>query len=136
MARDPQKLIRGLKEADEEAETSKNGDDDEDVGERKERQESTLRATSTGRADLERGAKDICAPCDAGLRYSPIVMVESSAGEVRVTNIPLVDPDPPGEEMPFAFDQARTLWLRIKAQDAHILFTGAKLNYRRKRVAV
>jgi hypothetical protein len=30
----------------------------------------------------------------------------------------------------------RTLWLRIKAQDAHILFTGAKLNYRRKRVAV
>jgi hypothetical protein len=26
--------------------------------------------------------------------------------------------------------------LRIKAQDAHILFTGAKLNYRRKRVAV
>ena len=30
----------------------------------------------------------------------------------------------------------RTLWLRVKAQDAHILFNGAKLNYRRKRVAV
>ena len=64
------------------------------------------------------------------------VMIEVAAGETRVTNVPLVDPDPPGEEMPFAFDNERTLWLRVKAQDAHILFTGAKLNYRRKRVAV
>jgi len=38
--------------------------------------------------------------------------------------------------VPFPFDANRTLWLRIKAQDAHILFTGAKLNYRRKRVTV
>ena len=64
------------------------------------------------------------------------VMIEVAAGETRVTNVVLVNPDPPGEEMPFAFDLARTLWLRIKAQDAHILFTGAKLNYRRTRVAV
>ena len=64
------------------------------------------------------------------------VMVEVAASETRVTNVPLVNPDPPGEEMPFAFDGQRTLWLRIKAQDAHILFNGAKLNYRRKRVAV
>ena len=64
------------------------------------------------------------------------VMIEVNAGETRVTNVPLVDPNPPGEEMPFAFDNQRTLWLRIKAQDAHILFNGAKLNYRRMRVAV
>ncbi len=64
------------------------------------------------------------------------MMVKVAAGETRVTNVPLVDPDPPGEEMPFAFEGQRTLWLRIKAQDVHILFNGAKLNYRRKRVAV
>ena len=63
------------------------------------------------------------------------VMVEVAAGETRVTNVPLVDPADP-EGGPFVFDEARTLWLRIKAQDAHILFNGAKLNYRRKRVAV
>jgi hypothetical protein len=64
------------------------------------------------------------------------IMVEVAAGETRVTNVLLVDPDPPGEELPFAFDGQRTLWLRVKAQDAHILFNGAKLNYRRKRVVV
>ena len=63
------------------------------------------------------------------------VMVEFAAGETRVTNVPLVDPADP-DEGPFAFDLSRTLWLRIKAQDAHVLFNGAKLNYRRKRVAV
>jgi len=63
------------------------------------------------------------------------VMVEVAAGETRVTNVPLVDPADP-EGGPFSFDGSRTLWLRIKAQDAHILFNGAKLNYRRRRVAV
>ena len=64
------------------------------------------------------------------------VMIEVAAGETRVTNVPLVAPEEPHPELPFAFDHARTLWLRIKAQDAHILFTGAKLNFRRKRVAL
>ena len=64
------------------------------------------------------------------------VMVEVAAGETRVTNVPLLDPDAPHDPLPFAFDGSRTLWLRIKAQDAHILFNGAKLNYRRKRVVV
>ncbi len=63
------------------------------------------------------------------------VMVEVAAGETRVTNVPLVDPDT-GDPLPFPFDLSHTLWLRIKAQDAHILFNGAKLNCRRKRVAV
>ena len=64
------------------------------------------------------------------------VMIEIAAGETRVTNLPLLDPAEPHGELPFAFDLSRTLWLRLKAQDAHILFTGAKLNYRRKRVVV
>jgi len=64
------------------------------------------------------------------------IMVEVAAGETRVTNVPLVDPAEPHPELPFAFDHERTLWLRVKAQDAHVLFNGAKLNYRRKRVAV
>ncbi len=64
------------------------------------------------------------------------VMIEVDAGETRVTNVPLIDPEEPHDPFPFVFDDFRTLWLRIKAQDAHILFTGAKLNYRRKRVVV
>ena len=64
------------------------------------------------------------------------VMIEVNAGETRVTNLPLLDPEVPHDPRPFPFDSSHTLWLRIKAQDAHILFTGAKLNYRRKRVAV
>ena len=64
------------------------------------------------------------------------VMIEVAAGETRVTNVPLLDPELPHDLRPFPFDLSHTLWLRIKAQDAHILFTGAKLNYRRKRVAV
>ena len=63
------------------------------------------------------------------------MMVEVAAGETRVTNVPLVDPDT-GDSLPFAFEGERTLWLRVKAQDAHVLFNGAKLNYRRKQVAV
>ena len=47
------------------------------------------------------------------------VMIEVAAGETRVTNVPLVDPEEPHDPLPFAFDGARTLWLRIKAQDAH-----------------
>ena len=64
------------------------------------------------------------------------VMVEVSAGETRVTNVPLLDPEAPHDPRPFPFDATHTLWLRIKAQDAHILFTGAKLNFRRKRMVV
>ena len=63
------------------------------------------------------------------------VMIEVAAGETRVTNVPVEDPADP-EGGPFVFDGQRTLWLRIKAQDAHILFNGVKLNYRRKRVVV
>jgi hypothetical protein len=37
---------------------------------------------------------------------------------------------------PFAFDESRPLWLRVRTGGASILFTGARLNYRRKRVAV
>jgi len=36
-----------------------------------------LTVFSTDRADLERGAKDICAPRYAGLRYSPVVVVQA-----------------------------------------------------------
>jgi len=64
------------------------------------------------------------------------VMIEVPAGETVVTSVPLLDPEEPHDPRPFVFDSSRTLWLRIKAQDAHILFTGAKLNYRRKRVVV
>ena len=64
------------------------------------------------------------------------VMIDVPANETVVTNVPLLDPDVPHDPRPFPFDANRTLWLRIKAQDAHILFSGAKLNYRRKRVAV
>jgi hypothetical protein len=64
------------------------------------------------------------------------VMIELAAGETRVTNLPLVDTEEPHPPLPFAFDHQRTLWLRIKAQAAHILFNGAKLLYRRKQVAV
>jgi len=64
------------------------------------------------------------------------MMVDVLAGETRVTNVPLLDPEEPHDPRPFPFDANHTLWLRIKAQDAHVLFTGAKLNYRRKRVLV
>ena len=64
------------------------------------------------------------------------VMIELPAGETRVTSVPLLDPEVPHDPVPFAFDHSRTLWLRVKAQDAHVLFTGAKLNYRRRRVVV
>ena len=64
------------------------------------------------------------------------VMIEVAAGETRVTNVPLVDPEEPHDPRPWPFDETNTIWLRIKAQDAHILFAGAKLNYRRKRVVV
>jgi len=63
-------------------------------------------------------------------------MIEVAAGETVVTNVPLLDPEEPHDPLPLAFDGNRTLWLRIKAQDIHVLFTGAKLDYRRKRVLV
>ena len=63
-------------------------------------------------------------------------MIEVGGGETVVTNVPLLDPAEPHDPRPFAFDGNRTLWLRIKAQDAHVLFTGAKLNFHRKKVAV
>jgi len=64
------------------------------------------------------------------------IMIEVAAGETVVTNVPLLDPEEPHAPRPWPFDDSHTLWLRIKAQAAHILFTGAKLNYRRKRMAV
>ena len=64
------------------------------------------------------------------------VMIDVPAGETVVTNVPLLDLEEPHDPRPFVFDANRTLWLRIKAQDAHILCTGVKLNYRRKQVAV
>jgi hypothetical protein len=64
------------------------------------------------------------------------VVIEVAAGKVRVTNLPLVDSEEPHDPRPWPFDETNTLWLRVKAQAAHILFNGAKLNYRRRRVAV
>ena len=64
-------------------------------------------------------------------------MIEIGVGETRVTNVPLLNPDEPHDPRPFPFDAAgHTLWLRIKAHDAHILFNGANLYCRRRRVAV
>ena len=53
----------------------------------------------------------------------------------RGAKLELFDPKTP-VPLPPGFDGNCTLWLRLKAQDAHILFTGGKLNYRRKRVVV
>ena len=64
------------------------------------------------------------------------VTVGVNGSESVVTNLVMVDPVEPHGELPFAFDSSRPLWLRIKTGGANILFTGAKLNYRRKRVAV
>jgi len=59
-----------------------------------------------------------------------------NGGASVVTNVVLVDPQPPHPETPWAFDSSRPIWLRVKTGGAGILFTGARLNYRRKRVAV
>jgi hypothetical protein len=64
------------------------------------------------------------------------VTIGVNGGDSVVRNMVLVDPEEPGDPLPFAFDAARPLWLRIKTGGANILFTGARLNYRRKRVAV
>jgi hypothetical protein len=64
------------------------------------------------------------------------VTVAVNGGESVVTNVPLVDPQPPHLEVPFSFDLAHPIWLRVRTGGAGILFTGARLNYRRKRVAV
>jgi hypothetical protein len=64
------------------------------------------------------------------------VTVGVNGSQSVVTNVPLVDPAPPNDPLPFNFDSAHPLWLRVKTGGAGILFTGAKLNYRRKRVAV
>ena len=64
------------------------------------------------------------------------VTVGVNGSQSVVTNVPLVDPNPPNDPLPFAFDSTHPLWLRVKTGGAGILFTGAKLNYRRKRVVV
>ena len=62
--------------------------------------------------------------------------VAFEGGKISIgDNILACHPEPHGE-LPFAFDSNRPLWLRIKTGGANILFTGAKLNYRRKRVVV
>ena len=60
----------------------------------------------------------------------------AGAGMAGVTNVPLLDPAIPHDPLPFAFDGSHTLWLRVKSDTAGIIFNGAKLNYRRKRIAV
>ena len=64
------------------------------------------------------------------------VTIGVNGSESVIRNLVLVDPQPPHEDLPFSFDLARPLWLRVKTGGANILFTGARLNYRRKRVAV
>jgi hypothetical protein len=64
------------------------------------------------------------------------VTVAVNGGESVVTNVPLVDPQPPHAPLPFSFDLDRPIWLRVKTGGAGILFTGARLNYRRMRVVV
>jgi len=64
------------------------------------------------------------------------ITVGVDGSESVVTNVPLVDPAPPNDPIPFAFDSAHPLWLRVKTGGAGILFTGAKATYRRKRMAV
>ena len=64
------------------------------------------------------------------------VTVGVNGSESVIRNLVLVDPAPPHDPVPFSFDLSRPLWLRVKTGGANILFTGARLNYRRKRVAV
>jgi hypothetical protein len=64
------------------------------------------------------------------------VTVAVNGGESAVTSVPLVDPQPPHAPLPFSLDNSRPIWLRVKTGGAGILFTGARLNYQRKRVAV
>ncbi len=64
------------------------------------------------------------------------VTIGVNGSESVIRNVVLVDPQPPHQDLPFAFDLARPLWLRLKTGGSNILFTGARLNYRRKRVAV
>ena len=64
------------------------------------------------------------------------VTIGVNGSESVIRNLVLVDPAPPHEDQPFAFDTSRPAWLRVKTGGANILFTGARLNYRRKRVAV
>ncbi len=64
------------------------------------------------------------------------VTIGVNGSESVVRNLVLVDPTPPHDPVPFSFDLSRPLWLRVKTGGANILFTGARLNYRRKRVAV
>ena len=64
------------------------------------------------------------------------VTVGVDGSESVVTNVLLVDPEEPHGELPFAFGSTHPLWLRIKTGGAGILFTGAKLGYRRRLVVV
>jgi hypothetical protein len=62
------------------------------------------------------------------------VTVAVNGGQSVIRNLVLVNPPPPHEDLPFAFDLSRPLWL--KTGGTNILFTGARLNYRRKQVVV
>ena len=64
------------------------------------------------------------------------VTVGVDGGASVVRNLILVDPAPPHDPVPFSFDLSRPIWLRVKTGGANIVFTGARLNYRRKRLAV
>jgi hypothetical protein len=64
------------------------------------------------------------------------VTVAVNGGESVVTNVPLVDPQPPHSLLPFLFDIEGPNWLRVRTGGAGVLFTWARLNYKRKRLAV
>jgi len=52
------------------------------------------------------------------------------------TNLVVKDPVTPFGALPYAFVDSETLYLRVRTGAAGILFTGARFNYRRKRIAV
>ncbi|GEM_PF-3195285 len=60
------------------------------------------------------------------------VTIGIDGSESLVHELLLVDPVAPHEEMPFAFDQSRPLWLRVKTGGAGVMFTGARCRMRRK----
>lgn len=64
------------------------------------------------------------------------VTISVPGGTNVVTNVPLVDPSPPNVPLPWAFDDTNAIWLKLKTGGADIFFTGAKLNYRRKKILV
>lgn len=54
----------------------------------------------------------------------------------RVDTLVMKDPVTPFGALPFAFDASRLLWLRLRTVTEGVYFSGCKLNYRRKQIAI